>query len=166
MKRLFAIMILLSSATAFSQVSYYKGEWTKVNTQDNFAGFLRIEIRDTVVTGEIIWTYRSIDSTDETMVKYYKGQKGKMGIEIVEGVFSAASSDIHLQGTSKIDPDNIIGMDKYLLKLSYDKTTMYGRTLSNGENTGLVYFTKVNAAVAEKEFRAKKDKISRILNPI
>ena len=153
MKKIFlSLAILFYLSNAFAQVSYYKGEWTKINSEENFSAFLKLEIKDSVATGEIIWTFIAIDSADDVAIKYYKGQKEKMGIEYVKGIYSAKTYDIQFEGTSKTDPDLIIGMDKYLLKLSLDKSVIYGRTLANGENNGLVYFYKVNSLSTTKEF--------------
>ena len=166
MKNVFLFLTILLSLQTVAQVSYDKGEWTKINGGDNFTGFLRMEIKDSVVTGEIIWTFVSIDSADANLVKYYKGQKGKMGIENVTGIYSAKTHDIQFEGLTKTDPDLVIGMDKYLLKLSIDKMVIYGRSLSNGENNGLVYFYKINNGIAAKEFNALKTKILSKLQKI
>jgi hypothetical protein len=147
-----------------AQVSYYKGEWTKVNSQENFSALVRLDVKDSLVTGEIIWTFIAIDSTNGDLVKYYKGQKGKMGIENVKGMYSAKTHDIQFEGMSKTDPDLIIGMDKYLLKLSADKMVIYGRTLADGENNGLVYFYKTDSSIASKEFKALKTNIQSKLS--
>ena len=153
------VFLFFLSLAGNAQVNYFKGEWTKVNTQDNFTGLLKIEIKDTVVTGEILWTFVAIDSSDAAQVKYYRGLKGHTGIEHVKGVYYPLSHDIHFEGIAKTDPDLIIGMDKYLLKLSLEADMIYGRTLSNGENTGLVSFYKTNADAAGKEFALQKKKL-------
>ena len=160
MKKIFlSLAIIFYLSNAFAQVSYYKGEWTKVNSEENFSAFLKLEIKDSVVKGEIIWTFKAIDSADDAAVKYYHGQKGKMGIEYVKGIFSVKTYDIQFEGTSKTDPDLIIGMDKYLLKLSLDRSVIYGRTLANGENNGLVYFYNINDIAGAIEFNALRAKI-------
>lgn len=158
-KIFFSLVTLFYLSNAFAQVTYYKGEWTKINSEENFSAFLKLDVKDSVVKGEIIWTYKAIDSADDASVKYYKGQKGKMGIEYVKGIYSSKTYDIQFEGISKTDPDLIIGLDKYLLKLSLDKATIYGRTLSQGENNGLVYFYKANNLIAEKEFNTLRSKI-------
>ena len=160
MKKIFlSLAILFSLFNASAQVSYYKGEWTKVNSEDNFSAFLKLEIKDSVATGEIIWKFKAIDSADDAAIKYYKGKKEKMGIEYVKGIFSQNTNDIHLEGIYKTDPDLIIGMDKYILKLSLDKLVIYGRSLSNGENNGLVYFYSADSLTASKEFDLLKANI-------
>ena len=158
-KILLSLVVIFYWCNAFAQVTYYKGEWTKVNSEENFSAFLKLEIKDSVAKGEIIWTFKAIDSADDASIKYYKGQKGKMGIEYVKGIFSAKTYDIQFEGTSKTDPDLIIGMDKYLLKLSLDRSVIYGRTLANGENNGLVYFYIADGLTAAKEFNLLKANI-------
>ena len=70
MKKIFlSLAILFSLFNASAQVSYYKGEWTKVNTEDNFSAFLKLEIKDSVATGEIIWKFKAIDSADDAAIK-------------------------------------------------------------------------------------------------
>lgn len=163
MKKIFLFLVILLSLQTVAQVTYYKGEWTKVNSQENFSALVRLDIKDSVVTGEIIWTFVAIDSSDANLVKYYKGQKGKMGIENVKGMYSATTYDLQFEGISKTDPDLIIGMDKYLLKLSLDKQIIYGRSLANGENNGLVYFYRANRGISAKEFnRAKTNVLSKL----
>ena len=160
MKKLFfALVLIFICDNAFTQVNYYKGEWTKINSEANFSGLIKLDIKDSAVTGEIIWTYKAIDSAVDNLVKYYKGQKGKMGIEYVKGIYNFNTNDIYFEGTSKTDPDLVIGMDKYFLKVSMDKTALYGKTLADGENNGLVYFNKINTIAGEKEFKILKAKI-------
>src|SRR5438270_5743142 len=138
------IPIMFLSVNHVKSQVYYKGEWTKIGTEANFNGLLKLEIKDSIVKGEIIWIFKAIDSADIELVKYYKGQKGKMGIEFVKGYYTFQTNDIRFEGDSKTDPEEILGLDKYLLKLSADKNVIYGRTFSNGENNGLVYFYRSN----------------------
>ena len=160
MKKIFlSLAITFYLSNAFAQISFYKGEWTKINSEENFSAFLKLDIKDSVIKGEIIWTFKAIDSADDTAIKYYKGQKGKMGIEYAKGIVSLKTYDIQFEGTSKTDPDLIIGMDKYLLKLSVDRSVIYGRTLAQGENNGLVYFYKINNLTGEKEFNILRSNI-------
>ena len=109
MKKIFlSLTVLFYLSNAFAQVIYYKGEWTKINSEENFSAFLKLDIKDSVVKGEIIWTFKAIDSADDAAMKYYRGQKGKMGIEYVKGIYSAKTYDIQFEGTSKTDPDLIL----------------------------------------------------------
>src|SRR5438874_8832956 len=108
-RTVFFLIMFLCVNHVKSQVSqvYYKGEWTKIGTEENFSGLLKLEMKDSIVTGEIIWTFKAIDSADAELVKYYKGQKGKMGVEFVKGYYSSKTSDIRFEGDSKTDPDQI-----------------------------------------------------------
>lgn len=160
MKKAFlSLIVIFYLQNSFAQVSYYKGEWTQINHETIFSGLLKIDIKDSLVTGEIIWMFAAIDSANNDLVKYYKDQKGKMGVEYVKGKYSPQTRDIQFEGISKTDPDLIIGMDKYLLKLSANSLVIYGRTLSNGDNNGLVYFYKADNMVGEKQFNMLKSKI-------
>ena len=160
MKRLLlSAIIIFMVATSFAQTTYYKGEWTKINSTDNFEALIKLQIKDTAITGEIVWKFISVDSTDEQSVNYYKGQKGKTGIEYVKGSFFAKTNDLQFEGIEKTDPFMIIGLDKYLLKLSLDKKIIYGRTLAQGENNGLICFYKVDNTEGAKEFNLLRTKL-------
>ena len=158
-KIIVSIAVLLFSYAVSSQVLYFKGEWTKVNTTELFTSICRIEIKDGQVSGELLWTYLAADSSDAAMVEYYKGKKGKKGIEFIEGTYDAATGDIYFEGKSKTDPSEVIGEDKYTLKFSANKQVLYGITDSNGSKNGLFYAAKASTAVAAQEFAAAKRKI-------
>ena len=153
MKRIIlTVLIIILFLNSYAQVTYFTGEWTKINNEANFSGILRLEIKDTVVTADILWIYRAIDSSDLQSLEYYRNKKGKMGIEYATGVYSPSNRDIVIQGQVKSDPDLIIGLDKYLLKFSSDEQVIYGKTYSNGDKDGLVYFIKSTDHATPVEF--------------
>lgn len=161
MKKIFVSLILLCCLQhVFSQVSYYKGEWTMVNKNDLFTGIFKIDITtDGSVKAEIVWTYLAVDSTSNELVEHYKGKKGKAGIEYAEGQFSAATNDFTFEGKKADDPFAILGLDKYHIKLAYNKQAIYGSTETQGTNEGLLYAIKLPDAVGKKEFNTAKAKI-------
>ena len=160
MKKLFFTSLLFVAFTVSkSQVIYYTGEWTKINNQSNFSAILRLEIKDTLVTANILWTFMAIDSSDAEALKYYKDKKGKFGIEYAHGKYSASSHDIMMQGEVKTDPDLIIGLDKYLLKWSLDKKVIYGKTYSNGDKDGLVYFIRSDDPAIGIQYKTQEIKL-------
>jgi hypothetical protein len=149
MKRICIITSLLFLVhTGMTQVSYYKGEWRIANTTDLFACVCKMQIqKDNTVKAEFIWIYKSIDSTDENMMETYKGKKEKAGIEFAEGTYSPVTGDISLEATSLTDPDLIIGLTKYSLKLSADKQMIYGTTIAlEGGEPGLFCVVKMNSS--------------------
>ena len=162
MKKFFIFSaIIILSLNSYSQVSYYKGEWTKINNQSNFSGTLKLEIMDTIVTADILWTYIAIDSTDKASMEYYQNKKGRMGIEYIKGKYSPITHDFIFEGISKTDPDLIIGLDKYILKLSLNKQVIYGETYSNGDKDGLAFFIRNNDPNLIKEMEEMKNKLIR-----
>ena len=161
MKKLFVSVILLFSLQySFSQVSYYKGEWTAVNKQDRFTGIFKIGMNaGGKVKAQFIWTYLRIDSTNKDLVEMYKGKKDRSGIEYAEGYFSASTNDFNLEGKRKVDPFIILGLDKYHIKLSADKQAIYGTTETQGTNEGMLYAVKMRNTAGKKLFIAVKAKV-------
>ena len=163
MKKIFiTILLLLSLQYGFSQVSYYKGEWTTLNKQDLFTGIFKIGMNaEGKVKAEIIWTYLATDSTNKDLVEMYKGKKGRMGIEYAEGYFSASTNDFNFEGKRSDDPFVILGLDKYHIKRSADKQVIYGTTETQGTNEGMLYAVKLSSTVAEKTFMAAKARVKK-----
>ena len=154
------IILCLLTNMLNAQVSYYKGEWKQVNNKTLFGCILKLEVKDIIhVSGEIVWTYIAIDSSNAQLVEFYKGKKGKTGIEFVEGTTDPSTSDYYFEGMRKNDPDSIIGLDKYTLKISSDKHVIFGKSDSNGQNNGLLYAQKLTKVQVEKEFKAVKNKM-------
>jgi len=163
MKKIFiSLMLLLTFQYGFSQVLYYKGEWTMVNKHDLFTGIFKIGIdAEGKANAEIIWTYLATDSTNKDMLEMYKGKKGRSGIEYAEGNFSATTNDFYFEGKRSEDPFVILGLDKYHLKLSADTQVIYGTTETQGTNEGMLYAVKLNDAAGEKEFMAAKARVKK-----
>jgi hypothetical protein len=151
-KMLITLATLLFFFQLAAQTKYYEGEWTETNTSILFKGLLKIELKHNSVEGQIIWTYIAADSANSNSVAFYRGKKGLIGIEYFSGTFSPKTSDLNFEGFSKDDPNNVIGLDKYFAKFSMARTVIYGRTWSNGENNGLVFFKSLDDKTgAEKE---------------
>ena len=163
MKKLFVSVTLLCSLQySFSQVSYYKGEWTAVNKQDLFTGVFKIgRNAEGKVKAQFIWTYLRIDSANKDLMDMYKGKKGRSGIEYAEGYFSASTNDFNLEGKRKVDPFTILGLDKYHIKFFADKQAIYGTTETQGTNEGLLYAVKLSNATGKKIFMAAKAKVKK-----
>lgn len=166
MKKLLATCTLLFCLHhGFAQVTYYKGEWTRLNKQELFTGIFKI-VTDASgkVKAEIVWTYLAIDSSNSEMMDMYKGKKGKSGIEYAEGNFTAAGNDIYFEGNKTDDPFVILGTDKYHLKLSTNRQVIYGSTETQGSNEGMLYAIKMNDAAGEKEFMDARAKVKKHLS--
>jgi hypothetical protein len=163
MKQLILIFCLLYTLQiSFAQTTYYKGEWTRVNKHELFTGIFKIDIKkDGSASAVLLWTYLAVDSTSHELLDMYKDKKGRSGIEYAEGFFSAPTNDFYFAGSEKDDPFNILGLDKYHLKLASNKQAIYGSTETDGTNEGLLYAVKMNDAAGEKEFNAAKAKIKK-----
>ena len=145
-----------------AQVTYYKVEWSMKNKQDLFTGICKIELKDnTDIKGEIAWTFLAVDSTDKSMMDMYEGKKGKSGIEKVGGSYTATTHDVYFEGIDKDDPNLILALDKYSLKLSANKQVLYGTTATGGTNSGMFYAVKLNNAVGAGKFAMAKARLSK-----
>lgn len=166
MKRIITLTCLsFLFITAKAQTSYYKGEWTTLNTTELFTGIFKIEIaKDYTVSGTLVWTYVSIDSSKSEMVDLYRGKKGKKGIEYVTGTYNPLTRDISFEGTRKDDPFSVIGTDKYTLKLSSDRNTLYGTTYHNGQNDAYFFATKMDRSIGEKQINEVRRLLEKKMN--
>lgn len=145
MKRnIFLFLILLLGTGVFAQERYFKGEWTDTGTTANYTILLKIKIEQEKAVGEILWIYNSSDSSNTELVDYMKGKKSKMAIEYVKGTFISRTRDLVLQGYNKKDPHNIIGIDRYVLKLSSDDKVIYGKTDNGTKYSGLFYVIEID----------------------
>ena len=161
MKKIFVTLtLLLCLQYVFSQVTYYKGEWTMRNKHDLFTGIFKIGINAAgKVKAEIIWKYLAIDSTNKDLLELYKGKKGRSGIEYAAGSFNPSTNDFYFEGIKANDPFTILGLDKYHIKLAAGKQAIYGTTETQGTNEGMLYAVKLKKAAGKKEFMAAKAKV-------
>jgi hypothetical protein len=149
---LFPAVILLLAFSGYAQTKYYEGEWSEVNRSIIFKGLLKLDIKNNSTEGQIIWTFIAADSSNPNSVAYYRGKKGLIGIELITGTLNLTASEMTLEGYSKDDPGNVIGLDKYYVKFSMNRSVIYGKTWSNGEHNGLVFFKSLDDKTgAEKE---------------
>ena len=154
------VILFFFMHSCFAQSTYYKGEWTVKDKTDLFTCLVKIDIKkDGTATGEFIWKYISIDSSNAELVELYKGKKNKTGIEYTAGTYNAASSYMYLETVKHSDPDMILGSTKYFIKLSAGKQILYGTTTNlNGEEPGLVCLVQIKSSAA-KVFNDLKRKI-------
>ena len=145
MKRsILVILFCLSIQWLDAQVFYFEGEWTEIHSPILYTGTFKITItNNSVVSGELLWTFIVGDSTNTENLSKYAGKKGRMGIEYVSGAYDPSTHDMYFEGIEKKDPFEIIGLDKYHLKFSNDILVLYGKTDSNGKDNGLFYGTRI-----------------------
>lgn len=160
---LFCLLSFFLISTTNAQVSYYRGEWSKLDSKELFPGLCRIEIKkDGTLKATLLWTYKSCDSADAMMMEMYKGKKGRKAIELAEGEWNAGLNEISFEGKDRIDPYEVISQDSYHLKLSSDGKVLYGTTNSNGSNKGLFYAIKTDAAAAQKELQSARAALLKV----
>jgi len=154
MKRsfLFLVALLFIAVAAFSQAKYYKCEWTEAGTTFLFKGWMKLDIHGQIVDGRIAWTIITSDAKNATDMAYYRTRMNKSGIEIVKGEYDAQTKDLKFAGQSKIDPDSVIGLDQYTLKITSDNKAIYGKTDSNGTKNGFFFATLLDPVMGKKEY--------------
>ena len=162
-KLLFALALSLFILTVNAQKTmYFKGDWTRLNKTDLFTGIIKITIgAKNKVKGEILWIYLATDESDNFMVEHYKGKKGMQAIEFVEGTYSSSTHDMYFEGKNKTDPNDIISIDKYSLKLSTDKKVLYGQSSNGVPTEGMLYAVQVDGRSVSQQLAAAKVKLKK-----
>ena len=162
-KLILALGLCISGLLVQAQTTmHFKGEWTRMNKSELFTAVMKISIdANGMAKGELLWTYVETDITDNALVEHYKGKKGKQAIEFVEGTYTPSTHDLYFEGKNKTDPNDIIGMDKYNLKLSADKKVLYGLTDDNGSNEGMFYAVRVDGRSVSQQLNAAKVKLKK-----
>jgi len=79
--------------------------------------------------GEIRWTMTRSPRPED------KSRIGLSGTEYVRGTFEAPNS-LSFDGYAKDDPETVIGLDRYRLRVAHGGRWLYGPTWSHGEWTG------------------------------
>lgn len=115
----------------------WKGEWS--NPKGHLYAF---EMKATVssngnVSGQFIWTLmKSPDSQEQQKI-------GLQGTEYVEGTYNPSQRLANIEGQSKNDPQNVIGLDKYRIFVSEDGQSITGDTANHGNWQGRLSGSKV-----------------------
>jgi hypothetical protein len=140
------LISVLFSISSVAQTNYYKGEWREQgNTTTLFTCMAKLNfINDSIIFGEIIWTYHVIDSTDADAIGFYKDKKIYQAIEYVSGIYHPATGDMLLKADSTDDKYEIVAPTIYYLKLSTDKTILFGTTTTtDGTDAGVQYLDRI-----------------------
>ncbi len=156
MKKISCILsFLIIQHFSSAQVTYYQGEWTRVNKHELFTGVFKIELKSKgVVNATWLWTFKYIDTNDASLSELYQGKSGKKAVEFGAGTWDRNTRDLFVEGLTKNDPNGIIGLDKYSLKLTADGQVIYGKSNSNGNEDGLFYAKKITTAAGIAAFKA------------
>ena len=149
------------SVSAKAQTIYYKGEWREQgNITTLFTCIAEINFTsDSIVAGKIIWTYQSIDSSDADPIDFYKNKKGFRAIEYVSGIYHRATGDVLLKADSIDDKHEIIAPTIYYLKLSTDKTILFGTTTSIGGNDAGIQYLHRMESKGRRNFIRQMDRL-------
>ncbi|MBK9017283.1 MAG: hypothetical protein IPM82_26295 [Saprospiraceae bacterium] len=100
------------------QTQLFHGTWTRLGSNYLFEFDLHLEHgAGNNVEGYFNWKFVQYDEEDAFSVSYYKDKIGATAKEYVRGTWDPTSHTYHLKGYKKDDPDTIIALDEYLLKV-------------------------------------------------
>jgi len=160
MKRsVFILSAMLIALVAVCQTIYYKGEWSSTGTTYNYSGFLKLTIKGSDVTGEVIWKLLTPDKLNQEDYDFLKDKVGSSAVEIIVGTYNPETKDLYIRGIDEIDPNEIIDTDVYTLKVSSNGIYIFGKTNTGGADNGVLYATRQKAATAAIEYAALRKKI-------
>jgi hypothetical protein len=129
-------------AKADTQTIVINGHWLKQGTNWDFVFTTELKVDGQGhLSGGINWT---VVKADASGYEYYKSKMNTTATEYVTGAYDPVTNTIKMHGTSKYDPNDIIGLDTYELKLlPTNKVT--GKTEAQSSWLGVItgsYFRK------------------------
>ena len=138
MSNFISLFLLISFAPAYGQSHHYTGSWTKENTTYQFDFVLQLQfIEGYQVEGHFDWTLIKLDENNLLSKNYYRNKIGMKAKEFVRGNFNPNKQEYILKGYKKDDPNLIIGLDTYHIKV--DKNGRIGGTTNaNGSWLGRI----------------------------
>jgi len=146
MKNLFLCLILTISSTLSSQTLQFNGTWTKVSTTYKFDFDLILKVSSSnQVEGYFLWKVIEYDKNNILSKQHYEKKINLTAKEYVKGIYYPSKGEYVLKGYKKDDPDNIIGIDIYELKIDRNGE-LGGITNSNGSWLG-----RINGKQIEKD---------------
>jgi hypothetical protein len=113
------------AATRSDVMAAWHGFWTRAGYVYEADAAFAVAPNNTV-DGSINWTVRRSPKPEE------QAKIGLTGVEHVSGIFLPDSGVLRLEGTSRDDPNTILGLDKYRLILSDDANVLGGITWGGG----------------------------------
>lgn len=136
---LFFLGLFCSSASQlFGQNKHFQGTWTKVGTTYVFEFDLHLEhSKDNQVTGFFKWQVTGMDDKSKFSQDHYDSRLGTTAKEFVKGTFNPATKTYKLSGYKKEDPNLIISLDHYILKID-EKGDIGGNTRAHGTWKGRI----------------------------
>lgn len=132
-----AVAVLLGTNILVGQnkeiLGKWKGEWSN---QNGFYFKFSLDLREDNlgdIEGEFTW--KLIKSPRA----YEQSKLGLTAIEYIVGTYDHSSRELEIKGINKKDPNSIIGLDVYHLKLSLNNDVLDGKTANHGTWKGLFY---------------------------
>lgn len=149
MKRAFSIFpfafFLLLSTQLPAQIQQFQGNWTKLGTTYNFEFDLQIRHTDgNAVEGVFHWRVVNYDENEPASKAYYEEKIGLTAKEFVRGTYNPKSGEFLLKGYKKEDPNLIIGIDDYKIKMD-ENGDIGGDTKAAGTWLGRINGKEVKA---------------------
>ncbi len=142
------LFALFYSSSIFSQEHYYEGTWIKLNTTYLFDFELTINHLDNnEVEGYFIWEVIQYDEGSTMSKNHYENRLGTIGKEFVRGTYDATTKNYILKGFKKEDPNQIIGLDTYHIKVD-ESDNIGGDTKANGSWKGRINGKKVKKEIS------------------
>ena len=122
MKNIFLFSLLFSlhffSNNLFSQTKQFEGTWIRINTTYKFEFDLILKHKENnQVEGYFIWKVVHYDEGSSFSKNHYKNRLGTTGKEFVKGNYNPNTKEYLLKGYKKEDPNRIIGLDTYRIKM-------------------------------------------------
>lgn len=116
---LLTCLISLGFYTASNcQTQLFQGTWTRLGTGYLFEFDLHLEHgAGNTVQGYFNWKFLKCDENDVFAVSYYQDKVGMTAKEYVHGTWNASTRTYYLKGYDKDDPNAIIALDEYQLKV-------------------------------------------------
>lgn len=103
--------------------------WRGLFTEPGNVYEARLKMRvnaDGAVEGKILWTLKESKRED------YQNKLCATGFEFVRGTFNAKTRELYLEGYRRDDPERILGLDKYTMKVRTDGKLIEGATWNHG----------------------------------
>lgn len=133
-----AMASMLIGAGTHAQTEHFVGQWTKEGTTYVFDFVLTINHLDGgAVNGQFNWTVARPDELAPESIMWYESKIGHTAIEYVRGSYDNSSGELLLQGYKKEDPNLIISLDHYRLKI-IGEHTLQGNSKAHGTWQGVI----------------------------
>lgn len=123
---------------ATCQTQLFHGTWFRLGSDYLFEFDLHLEHgAGNAVSGYFNWKVVKYDENDAFGAEYYRDKLGMTAKEYVSGTWDATTHTYYLKGYHKDDPNAIIALDEYQLKVD-ENGDIGGETKSHGTWLGRI----------------------------